>query len=59
MKACANQRNEAVEFSCNILAIRNKFRKVVSECKRAAMLMKSASGIKRFQEEHGYGKWFN
>ena len=57
MKACANERNEAVEFSC--MQIRNKFKKVVSECKRAAMLMKSASGIQRFQEERGYGKWFN
>ena len=57
MKACANEAvegNEAVEFSC--MHIRNKFKKVVSECKRAAVLMKSASGIKRFQEERGYEK---
>ena len=43
MKACAYERNEAVELSC--MQVSNKFRKVVSVFKRAAMLMKSASGI--------------
>ena len=57
IKVYAIERNDAAEFSC--MQISNKFKKVVSECKRAAMLAKSASGIKRFQEESGYGMWFN
>ena len=59
IKVCANERNEAAELSC--MQISNNFKKVVSEseCKRAVMLTKSASGIKRVQEESGYGKWFN
>ncbi len=29
-----------------------------AECKKAALVMKTASGIKRFQEEKNYGAWF-
>ena len=31
----------------------------MSDCKHAALTMKSASGIKRFQENRGLGAWFN
>ena len=36
-----------------------KFKRLVAECKKAALIMKRASGIKRFQEDKSYGKWFN
>ena len=39
--------------------MRTKFKKCVSECKQAALTLKTATGIKRFQEERGFGKWFN
>ncbi len=53
----AERTGEDVPF--NAVQLRTKFKKLVSECKKAALLMKTASGIKRFQEEHGYGPWFN
>ena len=39
--------------------LRNKFKKCVSECKQAALTLKTATGIKRFQTECGFGNWFN
>ena len=32
--------------------------KCISECKNAAMTIKTGTGIKRFQDSQGYGKWF-
>ena len=57
LKKRAERRDEEVQFSA--VQLRTKFKKLVAECKKAALLMKTASGIKRFQEEHGYGPWFN
>ena len=39
--------------------IRNKFKKCVSDCKKLALTVKTGTGIKRVQEEKGYGRWFN
>ena len=36
-----------------------KFKKAIAECKKAALTIKTATGIKRFIEEKGYGSWFN
>ena len=47
------------EHTFNIVQTRNKFKKCVSECKKAALTCKSASGIARFQEDRAFGKWFN
>ena len=33
--------------------------KCVSDCKKAAITIKTATGIKRFQEEKEYGAWFD
>ena len=52
LKERANDRDEDVSF--NVIQLRNKFKKLVSECKKAALLMKTATGIKRYQEERGY-----
>ena len=38
--------------------MRTKF-KCVSQYKQAALTQKTATGIKRYQEDHGFGKWFN
>ena len=38
--------------------MRTKF-KCVSQYKQAALIQKTATGIKRYQEDHGFGKWFN
>jgi len=37
--------------------LRSKFKKWVSECKRAALTLKTGTGIKRFQGK-SYGSWF-
>ena len=47
------------KYTFNIVQTRNKFKKCVSECKKAALTCKSASGIARFQEDRAFGKWFN
>lgn len=42
----------------SISQMRTKSKKCNSECKNAAMTIKTATGIKRFQDSQGYGKWF-
>ena len=39
--------------------LRSKFKKCVSVYKRAVLTQKAATGIKRFQEYRGFGKWFH
>ena len=39
--------------------MRTKFKKCVSQYKQAALTQKTATGIKRYQEDRGFGKWFN
>ena len=57
LKERASNRGEEVPF--NNIQLRTKFKKAVSECKRAALTVKTATGIKRFIEDKGYGPWFN
>ena len=38
--------------------LRSKFKKCVSECKRAALTVRTGTGIKRFQEDKSYASWF-
>ena len=52
-------KKSGTDFAFNVAQVRNKFKKCVSECKRAALTLKSASGIQRFQEEKEFGRWFN
>ena len=52
----AAKRNSKFMFS--ISQMRTKFKKCISECKNAAMTIKTATGIKRFQDSQGYEKWF-
>ena len=39
--------------------MRNKFKSCISICEQICMKMKTASGIERFVEERGCGKWFD
>jgi len=52
----AAKRNSKFMFS--ISQMRTKFKKCISERKNAAMTIKTGTGIKRFQDSQGYGKWF-
>ena len=55
-KRCA-ERNE--QFLHNVTQTRNKFEKLMSICKAALLTQKTASGIKRFQDQKEYGQWFD
>ena len=55
-KAC-QERGENFEF--DITQTRTKFKSCVSLCKTAAMTVKTATGIQRFQDDKNLGHWFN
>ena len=57
VKERAATRNEPVPYTA--VQLRTKFKKLVGECKRAALTIKTATGIKRFQDNKGYGQWFD
>ena len=57
LKQRATERCEVIEFT--VQQLRTKFKKCVSECKQAALTVKTAKGIKRFQEERGFRNQFN
>ena len=57
LKDRAMVRGEDVPFTSTQL--RTKFKKAVAECKKAALTIKTSTGIKRFQDEKGYGSWFD
>ena len=46
-------------FDLTLAQTRNKFKKMMSTCKTALMTVKTASGIKRFQDQKELGQWFN
>lgn len=56
LKKRCEARDTDVPF--DVKQLRSKFKKLVAECKSVSMTIKTKSGIKRFQEEKGYGKWF-
>jgi len=39
--------------------MRTKFKRCIAECKKLALTIKTATGVKIIQEEPGYGPWFN
>ena len=55
-KRC-EKRGDKVPFT--VQQLRSKFKKCVGICKQAALTIKSAGGIKRFQDDKGFGQWFN
>ena len=46
------------EFKFSINQLRTKFKKCVSDRKQQALTIRTATGIKRFQEDRGLGNWF-
>ena len=56
MKERASARGDVFQF--DVKQMRTKFKKCVSDCKQAALTIKTATGIKRFQENRGLGQWF-
>jgi hypothetical protein len=56
LKKRATERGETITFS--VPQTRSKFKRCISDCKQAAMTIKTATGIQRFQDEKGYDKWF-
>ena len=57
LKERASARGEKITMTIN--QMRTKFKKCVSQCKQAALTQKTATGIKRYQEDCGFRKWFN
>ena len=57
MKTRGTGRGEEIAFT--VQQLRTKFKKCVGECKKAALTIKTASGIKRFQDSKNYGLWFD
>ena len=56
LKKRASARGKEFQFSVNQL--RTKFKKSVSGCKQAALTIRTATGIKRSQEDRGPANWF-
>ena len=50
---------ETKPFEFDVKQTRTKFKSCISICKNAAITIRTASGIKRFQEDKNLGKWFN
>ena len=55
-KVCADWDQE---YPYSLIQTRTKFKNCISMCKAAAMTIKTASGIKRFQDDKNLGNWFN
>ena len=57
LKERCQARDEVFEY--DVKHTREKFKSCIGNCKDAAMKIKTASGITRFQEDKEYGTWFN
>lgn len=57
LKARASSRGDVI--MCTVPQLRRKCKKCVSFCKQATLTRRTATGIKWFQEDHGFGNWFN
>ena len=49
-------RGHEVRFT--VEQVRNKLKKLISECKKVALTVKTTTGVNRFQKEKNYGPWF-
>ena len=47
------------EFGYDVVQTRQKFKRCVTSSREAALKIKTASGIQRFQEDKEFGTWFN
>ena len=46
------------EVRLTVEQVRNKLKKLIIECKKVALTVKTATGVNRLQEEKNYGPWF-
>ena len=53
LKKRASESGEEITFT--VQQLRTKFKRCVCDCKQAAMKIKTATGIQRFQDEKGFG----
>ena len=56
LKSRAEGKGSSVPFT--VAQVRAKFKKCISECKKAALTIKTAAGVKHFQDDN-YGVWFD
>ena len=52
LKSRAERKGSSVPFT--VAQVRTKFKKCMSECKKAALTNKTATEVKRFQDDKGY-----
>ena len=57
LKRRAAARGDVVEFT--VSQLNNKFKKCVSDCKKTVLMIKAATGGKRFPNEREFGVWFD
>ena len=53
LKSRAEGKGNSVPFT--VAQVRMKFKKCINECKKAASTIKTATGVKRFQDDKNYG----
>ena len=46
-------------FEVTVTQARNKFKKVISECKAQSLTQRTATGLSGYKVEKGYGKWWD
>ena len=52
LKSTAESKGSSVPFT--VAQVRTKFKKCISECKKAALTIKTATGVNRFQDDKDY-----
>ena len=57
LKCRAGGKGNNIPFT--VAQVRTKFYKCISKCKKAALMIKTAAGVKRFQDDKKYGVWFD
>ena len=57
LKSRAEGKGNSVPFT--VAQVCTKFKKCTSECKKAALTIMTATGVKRFQDDKNYGVWFD
>ena len=57
LKSRSEGKGKSVPFTVG--HVRTRFKKCIRECKKAALTIKTATGVKRFQDEKNYGVWFD
>ena len=57
LKSREEGKGSSVPFT--VVQVRAKFKKCISECKKAPLTIKTATGVKRFQDDKNYRVWFD